>query len=104
MSDEREIMNFKLSKFVGRDQLPGDEVAFERINKLFARYSGIVRYTVSRSVMSTGKLYGAIHKSSDAMTTLCGQVIDHRWEVLDNSFKGEATCQKCLKIQTLQQS
>lgn len=30
-------MTIRLSKFVGRDQLPGDEVAFDRINRLFAR-------------------------------------------------------------------
>lgn len=30
-------MVIRLSKFVGRDQLPGDEVAFNRINALFDR-------------------------------------------------------------------
>jgi hypothetical protein len=28
-------MKIKLSKFVGRDQLPGDKVAFDRISKAF---------------------------------------------------------------------
>lgn len=30
-------MNYKLDKLVGRDPLPGDEVAFERVTRLFAR-------------------------------------------------------------------
>lgn len=30
-------MNYKLDKLVGRDPLPGDEVAFDRLTRLFAR-------------------------------------------------------------------
>ncbi|HEX7648389.1 MAG TPA: hypothetical protein VF450_13365 [Noviherbaspirillum sp.] len=30
-------MNYKLDKLVGRDPLPGDEVAFDRVTRLFAR-------------------------------------------------------------------
>lgn len=33
--------SLRLSPFVGRDQLPGDEIAFERINRLFARASEV---------------------------------------------------------------
>lgn len=29
-------MTIRLSKFVGRDQLPGDKAAFDRINRAFA--------------------------------------------------------------------
>jgi hypothetical protein len=29
-------MTYKLSKFVGRDQLPGDQAAFDRLNRVFA--------------------------------------------------------------------
>jgi hypothetical protein len=30
-------MKYKLDELVGRDPLPGDEVAFDRITRLFAR-------------------------------------------------------------------
>lgn len=33
-------MKIKLSKFVGRDQLPTDKVAFDRISKAFEGRSG----------------------------------------------------------------
>lgn len=32
-------MTVRLSKFVGRDQLPGDEAAFDRITRAFAAAS-----------------------------------------------------------------
>lgn len=36
-TNEEKPVVIRLSKFVGRDQLPGDEVAFNRINALFDR-------------------------------------------------------------------
>lgn len=61
VGDERCIsqapsVNFKLSKFVGRDQLPGDEVAFDRINRLFARARKVKPAgTADAPCMSVGK-------------------------------------------------
>jgi hypothetical protein len=55
-------------------------------------------YTVQR-IDKDDKLNGPTHSSDHAETTLCGQNIDHHWYILNNSFDGDTTCRRCLKIQ-----
>ncbi|HJV87897.1 MAG TPA: hypothetical protein VJ698_20675 [Noviherbaspirillum sp.] len=60
-------MNYKLDKLVGRDPLPGDEVAFERLTRLFAR---------ARKVQPADSEKVATRKSSPALVTTLRKVVE----------------------------
>lgn len=60
-------------------------------------------YTVSRCKKDEDDfvgeaLYGPIHGSVDAEITCCGQPLNDRWYIVNNTFDGEITCKKCKKI------
>jgi len=52
------------------------------------------RYTVSEY----DSLLGPVHGSDDGEITICGQELDHHWWIVDNTYDGEITCKKCIKI------
>jgi hypothetical protein len=54
------------------------------------------QYTVQRA-RKDNTLYGPVHFSEDADTTLCGQTVDARWFILTTDGDGKATCKQCLK-------
>jgi hypothetical protein len=58
-------------------------------------------YTVCRVTTKNKEsdLYGPIHGSNNAETTLCGKTITHngRWEILTNNYKGRIECKECKK-------
>jgi len=54
-------------------------------------------YTVVRCKIDD-TLYGPSHGSTDGYNTVCEQKIDHHWYITNNTFDGEITCKRCLKI------
>ena len=61
--------------------------------------SFFTEYTVCRC-RKDDTLYGHKHGSKDGQTTLCGQVLDENWMIINNTFDGEITCKKCLTKET----
>lgn len=56
-------------------------------------------YTVYKcKSKSSDKRVGALHYSDDGNMTLCGEVLDEKWYIADNTFTGVATCKECLRI------
>jgi hypothetical protein len=54
-------------------------------------------YTVQRT-RKNDILYGPTHGSKYAEETFCGLECDHNWFIINNTFDGEVTCKKCLKL------
>ena len=54
-------------------------------------------YTVSRC-RKDDTLFGPTHGSDNAESTVCGQIIDVNWYIVNTTFQGIITCKKCLKI------
>lgn len=56
-------------------------------------------YTVFKCNSKTNdEKVGPLHWSDDGIKTLCGKDIDENWYILDNTFTGDATCKKCVKV------
>ncbi len=56
-----------------------------------------ILYTVRR-IRKDDTLYGSIHGSKNGCDTVCGFSLNHNWYIINNTFDGEITCKKCLKI------
>lgn len=52
-------------------------------------------YTL-RKVRKDGTLYGASHGADHDGMTLCGQEVNDKWWITNNTYDGEITCKQCL--------
>lgn len=51
-----------------------------------------------RRINKKDKLIGPIHASDDGYKTVCGQLLNHDWYILTNTFTLLPTCKKCKQI------
>ena len=56
-------------------------------------------YTVQR-ITKDDRLYGPTHGSCDGESIICDDSIElgSKWYIINNTFDGEITCKKCLKV------
>ena len=54
-------------------------------------------YTVQR-VKTGNVLYNLKHGATTGDRTICGIELDHHWYISNNTFDGDISCQKCLKL------
>jgi len=56
-------------------------------------------YTL-RKVRKDDTLYGASHGADHDGMTLCGQEVNDKWWITNNTYDGEITCKQCLQVLT----
>lgn len=55
-------------------------------------------YAVQKCKNNESQLYKTKHGSHDGDETVCGIRLNYNWYISNNTFDGEITCKKCLKL------